>query len=159
MVVDMTRLPRRLATIAVCALAAGALGSASALASAGGSVSGIHTDPMIPAGYPTRTVGADSNHKLITLHRGQKLRVVLDESADGGYRWRLALAPNRHVLGVRGSRTALHDCPAGVVGCSPRRIFRFIAKHHGLTQFRLTESFAGNGQKVAERFTLAVRVR
>ena len=101
---------------------------------------------------------ADSG-RTVTLHRGDTLRVSLEENPSTGFGWQIARKPARRVLVRRSNRYVAppqRDPP--VAGAPGRRVIVWRAVGRGSTRLALRLVPPGGG-KASERFRLRVRVR
>jgi hypothetical protein len=108
-----------------------------------------------------KTVTKSANGRTVTIAPHQLLRVRLDESSDGGFRWETILEPDPAVLAHRKTTRSSPSCQGTVcpVGGGDTVFFRYVGRAAGVTKLRLGEFGPGRPSKPSVRFRLTVRVR
>ena len=108
-----------------------------------------------------KTVTRSANGSTVTIAPNQLLRIKLDESSDGGFRWETTVRPDPAVLTSRRTIRKAPSCTGQVcpVGGSDTVFFRYVGHAAGRTTLRLGEFGPGRPAKPSVRFRLTVRVR
>jgi predicted secreted protein len=111
-----------------------------------------------PAAAKTVTVGESDSGDLVTVRKGDKIRVVLDANPSTGYSWKITAQPNPRVAKIRSSRYVADPTDGPMVGSGGRQITVLKAKRWGRT--RLGMEYVPPGEQAGgSQFDLFIRVK
>lgn len=111
----------------------------------------------------TKTVGANSNGKTVSLTQGARLAISLKEGSDGDYHWVVTTMPKVSVLKILSNKSIPPSLAPGEVGGMNTRKLMLKATGTGRTTLKMLQ--LGPGETKAkhshhdEAFTLTIQVR
>lgn len=111
-----------------------------------------------PAAAKTVRVSASDAGDLVTVARGDRIKIVLDANETTGYRWLITDKPAKRVAKVVSSRYVADAADPMVVGSGGRQITVLKAVGRGRTMIGMDYVQVGSGDEGSD-FDLFVRVR
>lgn len=114
---------------------------------------------LATGGFTQISVDERNNGDVLSLRKGQKLKLSLDENASTGYSWEYKSIPDTDVLKETATWTQYPDVPEGWTGAPGKRYWTYKALNAGNTTIDLWYIQPWLSEPVpAQTFTLGVNV-
>lgn len=126
-------------------------------------VASVGAFPPLAGAAKTKTIGAKSNGKTVSVMQGASLTISLKEGSDGGFHWVVTRTPKASVLEIISNKSIAPSLAPGEVGGMSTRKLLLKATGPGKTTLKMLQ--LGPGETKAkhsphdEVFAVTVQVR